>query len=188
MREFNNKTEQDFLRQLISIQNHRIDINLGDYLAECILKTDRAIRIDNGEVALIFNRDTCDGETFIKDLAGFVSLIEVLKKNDLIFIHVNPEVLKNRETDLPLDCGLVIAGSSFLLKNDENYEYFKIPTTLSEYVLEYINQFVFIRHELIEYVNNKFCTSEQLRYTKTILWTKIAAVIAFGGLIIALFR
>ena len=188
MKEFNSQIEQRYLKKMVSELNHDSELNLGTYLSVCILETDRAIRIDNNEVVFIFNKNIYNGKDFMNDLSGLVSFIEVLKKNDLIFVHANPEILRKSEATLPENQGLTKDKlfQEKLNKFPENYGYWKIPTNLSEYVLEYIYQFVFIRPELIEYVNKKFRTPEQIRFRKTILWAWITAFIAFLGLLIAL--
>lgn len=174
--------------------NRDSNLNVGEFVAHCILSKDRAIQIGENEINFVLNvNDDSPGE-FTKDLAGLISLVEVLKKDELLFIHSNPEILQKRSKEVLLD-----HPKSLCLTNDDhiqekidnalpgNYRTWTLPTTLAGYIPEYVNQFCYVRPELIEYIDNGFYTPEQLRFKKTLFWTRAAAIVSFIGLLIALF-
>ncbi len=201
MKEFNNKTEREFLKVLLKM-DEKIEVNLGDFLSECILKNDRLIQFDDKKITLIFNFQNENELTFVKDLSIVISLIEILKDEKLIFTHINPQILENklnksateqipkhikekgwvRYTALTNDKEI----QNKIQKNSANYGKWELPTTLSSYILEYIDQFCYVRPELTEYINNGFNTSEQIRFRKTLFWTRIATIFSFIGLLIAI--
>jgi len=201
MREFNNKTEREFL-MILNKMNENIEVNLGTYLSQCILNNDRLIQLDNKKISLIFNIKNENELTFIKDLSTVISLIELLKDEKLIFTHINPEILNNRlnqSATEPIPDHIKDKGwvGVTAMTNDENiqnkiqqnsshYGKWDLPTTLSNYILEYVDQFCYIRPELTDYINNEFNTPEQLRFKKTLFWTRIATLISFIGLLIAI--
>lgn len=201
MREFNNKTEQEFLL-ILNKMDENIEVNLGSYLGECVLKNDRLIQVDNKKISLIFNIKKENELNFIKDLSIIISLIEILKDEKLIFTHINPEILNNKlhqsaTEPIPEDIknkgwvGVTALTNDDniqdkIQKNSTNYGKWDLPTTLSNYILEYIDEFCYVRPELTEYINNDFNTPEQLRFRKTLLWTRIATLISFLGLLIAI--
>jgi hypothetical protein len=201
MREFNNKTEREFL-MILNKMNEKVEINLGSYLAESILSNDRLIQLDNKKISLIFNIKNESELTFIKDLSIIISLIEILKDDKLIFTHINPQILNNtlnQSATKPIPDNIKDKDwvGVTALTNDKNiqnkiqqnsshYGKWDLPTTLSNYILEYVDQFCYVRPELTEYISNNFNTPEQLRFKKTLLWTQIATLISFIGLLIAL--
>lgn len=201
MREFNNKTEREFLK-ILNKMDEKIEVNLGTYLSQCILNNNRLIQLDNKKISLIFNIKNESELTFIKDLSIIISLIELLKDEKLIFTHINPEILNNRlnkSATEPVPEHIKEKGwvGVTALTNDENiqnkiqqnssdYGKWDLPTTLSNYILEYVDQFCYVRPELTDYINNEFNTTEQLRFKKTLLWTRIATLISFFGLLIAI--
>jgi hypothetical protein len=185
MKEFNNKTEREFLKNLFNMRND-ISINFGEYLSSCVLKKDRAIRVDTDDANLIFNKREGDGKEFINDVQIIVSLIESLKEDKLIFTHSNTKILqKDKDTQK----AKALVYDKELEKNmhatPQNYAQLVLPTTLSGYIKDYIGQFCYIRPELIDYINDNFQTREQIRFGKTLFWTRFAAFIAFTGLILA---
>ncbi len=199
MREFNNPKERAYL-ELLSEMSKNPELNLGNFVAKCILNKDRAVEIRNDEI-IFFLKFTNDNEhVFINDLSGLTSLIEILKKDKLLFTHSNPRILQNKLTDISSDHSEPHNGRIALcLTNDDqfkvkilqspsDYRQWVLPTTLSIYVPEYVNQFCYVRPELIDYIDNRFRTPEQLRFIQTICWTRIAAIISFMGLLIALWR
>lgn len=201
MREFNNKIEKEFLKILIKM-DEKIEVNLGAYLGRCILNNDRLIQLDNKEISLFFNIKNESELIFTKDLSIVISLIEILKDEKLIFIHINPEILNtklNKSATEPISdqikdkelvrvIGLTNDKSiqNKIQQNSSDYGKWDLPTTLSNYILEYVNQFCYVRPELTDYVNNEFNTPEQLRFKKTLFWTRIATLISFIGLLIAI--
>ncbi|GGH48227.1 hypothetical protein IA57_04355 [Mangrovimonas yunxiaonensis] len=201
MKEFNNKTEREFLKILLRM-DEKIEVNLGTFLSKCILNNDRLIQLDNKKISLIFNFKKENELTFIKDLSIIISLIEILKDEKLIFTHINPEILNNRLTKSatePIPKHIKEKGwvgvtaltndkeiQNKIQKNSTDYGKWELPTTLSSYILEYIDQFCYVRPELTEYINNGFNTPEQIRFQKTLFWTRIATVISFVGLLIAI--
>jgi hypothetical protein len=201
MREFNNKIEREFL-EILNEMDKNIEVNLSSYLSQCILKNDRLIQLDDKKVTLIYNIKKESELSFIKDLSIVISLIEVLKDERLIFTHINPEILNstlNKYATQPTPDHIKNKGWEGVtgLTNDKNLEskiqqnsssYGKcvLPTTLSNYIIEYVDQFCYVRPELTEYIKNKFNTPEQLRFKTTLFWTQIATIIAFIGLLIAI--
>ncbi|WP_340077388.1 hypothetical protein [Leptobacterium sp. I13] len=189
MKEFNSKIERDFLKILSKIDK-KSEVNLATYLSECILKNDRLIDIGNEKISLIFNTKKENVLTFMKDLTIIISLIEILKDEKIIFTHTNPRILKltteptqkqNRINPLTNDKNI-----QNKIQNSTDYGKWELPTTLSGYIFEYINEFCYVRPELTEYINNDFSTPEQIRFKKTLLWTRIATLISFVGLLIAI--
>jgi len=201
MKEFNNKTEREFLRVLLKM-DEKIEVNLGDYLSQCVLNNDRLIQLDNKKIVLFFNIKKETELTFVKDLSAIISLIEILKDEKLIFTHINPEILNNKLNTSKTEPTpkqitekggvevLAITNDKYiqekLLRNLTAYGKWELPTTLSGYILEYIDQFCYVRPELTEYINNNFSTPEQIRFKTTLLWTRIATFFAFLGLLIAI--
>ncbi|PKL03350.1 MAG: hypothetical protein CVV55_00335, partial [Synergistetes bacterium HGW-Synergistetes-2] len=89
--------EPDDLVRIICLKmDEKIEVNLGDFLSECILKNDRLIQFDDKKITLIFNFQNENELTFVKDLSIVISLIEILKDEKLIFTHINPQILENK--------------------------------------------------------------------------------------------
>jgi len=201
MKEFNSETERKYLRILLKM-NENIELNLGSFLSFCILENDRIIQLDERKVTLVLNIKNENERIFMNDLSIIVSLIETLKDEKLIFTHNNPEILKrtlSKKSDKPLPYHLkkqgvnVAAGltndkdfQTKIFKNSSHYGKWELPTTLANYILEYVDTFCYVRPELVEYIENDFKTPEQLRFSKTLFYTQIASIIAFVGLIIAI--
>lgn len=201
MKEFNNKKEREFLKVLLKM-DEKIEVNLGTFLSECILNNDRLIQLDDKKISLIFNFKKENELTFVKDLSIIISLIEILKDEKLIFTHINPEILNNRlnkSATEPIPKHIKEKGwvgvtaltndkeiQNKIQRNSKDYGKWELPTTLSSYILEYIDQFCYVRPELTEYINNGFNTSEQIRFKKTLFLTRIATFISFIGLLIAI--
>jgi hypothetical protein len=197
MREFNSNTDREYL-EILNEMNKKIEISLDQFLGECILKKERAIKLDNKKVTLLFNMEEDNELSFVKDLSIVISLIEVLRNDKLIFTHINPTTLtralnehENKNKDTPDHTrGAIITQDkeiqSKLDKNSSNYGLWELPTTLSNYILEYVGEFFYVRPELTEYINNKFNTAEQLRFKTTLKWTYVATAIALAGLLIAI--
>ena len=200
MKEFNSEIERNYLRILLEMNNN-IELNLGSFLSLCILQNDRIIQLDKGKVTLVLNIKEENERIFMKDLSIVVSLIETLKDEKLIFTHTNPEILLrtlNKRTEKPLPDHLkkqginVAAGltnddnfQTKIFKNPSHYGKWELPTTLANYILEYVDTFCYVRPELVEYIENDFNTPEQLRFSQTLFWTRIASIIAFIGLLVA---
>lgn len=201
MREFNNKTEQNFLL-ILNKMDEKIEVNLGDYLGQCILNNDRFIQLENRKITLIFNIKNENELNFVKDLSIIISLIEILKNEKSIFTHTNPKILNSRLNESSVESlqqkinseGSIKANgltndSNFqnkIIKNPTNYGRWELPTTLSNYILNYVDEFCYVRPELTEYIKNDFNTAEQLRFKKTLRLTQIATFFSFLGLLIAI--
>ena len=195
MIEFNNTKEKKFLTILLEMSKE-IEINLGTFLALCILNKDRIVEIKTGNVNLIFNVKIESELDFVNELCEIISLIETLKDEKLIFVHTNPEILKrtlaNKNYSNPIEGFEKVNAltndkliNEKIATNSTHYGKWELPTNLSEFLLKYVNEFCFLRPELSEYIINNFRTSEQIRFQKNLLWTQIAAVISFIGLLIA---
>jgi hypothetical protein len=191
MREFTNLTERSYLKSLSKMSKQQPNLNLGDFFSQCILKEDRLIMIHENEVILLFRCGIDAEKEFVKDIAGLISMIEILKEDKLLFLHENPDIL---QIALHKNCGNIVSS----LTNDKrmqekvyqspaNYGQMKLPTTLAKYIPNYVGQFCYVRPELVEYIDNEFCWTEEVRFKKTLFWTRGAAIIAFMGLLIALF-
>lgn len=201
MKEFNNTIERGFLK-ILNKMDEKIEVNLGDYLSQCILNNDRLIQLDNKKITLVFNFKNENELNFVKDLSIIISLIELLKDEKLIFTHINPEILNNKlnkTVSTPTPKHIKEKGwvgvtaltndktiQNKIQRNSSDYGMWELPTTLSDYILEYVDQFCYLRPELTDYINNKFNTPEQLRFKKTLLWTRIATLISFIGLLAAI--
>lgn len=201
MKEFNSEIERNFLKILLKM-NKNIELNLGTFLSLCVLENDRIIKLDKGKVTLVLNIKNENERIFMSDLSVIVSLIETLKDEKLIFTHSNPEILNrtlSKRGEKPLSDKMkkdgvnVAAGltndkdfQKKVFKNPGHYGEWVLPTTLANYILEYIDTFCYVRPELVEYIENDFKTPEQLRFSKTLFWTQVASVIAFIGLIVAI--
>lgn len=196
MIEFNNSKEKKYLTILLEMSK-QIEVNLGTFLALCILNNDRVVEIKTGNINLIFNIKNESELIFLNELCEIISLIETLKDEKLISVHTNPEILKKtlQNTNFPnLTEGFEKVNAltndklitDKISKNSNDYGKWELPTNLSEFVLKYVNEFCFIRPELSEYINSNFKTTEQIRFQNNLFWTQIAAVISFIGLLIAI--
>ena len=192
MTEFKNKTDQVFLKKLSNLSKN-IEINLGTFLAECVLNNQRAINLYENRVEFFLNINEDSPEKFVNDVSIIVSLIETLKKENLIFTHANPKILKGKITSKSNnpDEYLALTNDKNLqekfLNNPTHYGKWELPTNLSNYILNYIDEFCFVRPELNDYVSNNFISYEEKRFKTTLFWTYIATIIAFLGLLIAIF-
>jgi hypothetical protein len=192
MTEFKNKTDQDYLKKLSNLSKNT-ELNLGTFLAECILNDQRAINLYENKVEFFLNINEDSPENFVNDVSIIVSLIETLKKENLIFSHTNPKILKDKITSKsnnPDEYLALTNDKNLKMKFDNNPTHFakwELPTTLSSYILNYVDEFCFVRPELSDYINNNFISYEEKRFKTTLFWTYIATGIAFLGLLIALF-
>lgn len=193
MKEFNSKVDKKYLQILYGMSEDP-ELNLGTFLSDCIANNERYIKLNSREVTLLFNPKSDSEKKFTNDLATIISLIELLKKDGLIFVHVNPKILDNalsktQDNNQPVEGRGLTSDKLFqerIRQSPENYRGWILPTTLSGYILKYVNQFCYVRPELIDYIRNGFKTPEQLRFEKTIFWTRVTAFLAFVGLLIAL--
>jgi hypothetical protein len=195
MKEFNNKQEREYLT-ILNEMSKMIEVNLGSFLAKCVLKEDRIVQIDSKKTNLIFNLKKENATNFVKDLSIIVSLIETLRNEGLIFIHTNPAI-RNRYVNTDKENSSIERGTKITgLTDDKNlqpkidanpstYGKWELPTTLADYLMKYVDEFCYVRPELIDYVNNNFRTSEQARFKTTLGWTQLATLLAFVGLVIA---
>ncbi|WP_405250381.1 hypothetical protein [Dokdonia sp. Asnod3-C12] len=191
MTDFNNKIDQDFLNVLLNLSTNT-EVNLGTFVSNCILKEERAINIYENKVELYLNIEKEKLENFINDLSIVVSLIETLKKDNLIFTHNNPEILKqtistkskNPDIYSALTCDNELEEK--YRKNPDVYRKWELPTTLGNYILTYVDEFCYVRPELKEYINNGFISQTKLRFITTLRWTYVAIIIAFLGLLVAI--
>jgi len=174
------------------------EVNLGSFLAKCVLKEDRSVQFDSGKTNLIFNRKKENVTNFVKDLSIIVSLIETLRNEGLIFIHTNPAIRNmygnNKKGNTATGSGTKVAGAltddknlqSKIDANPSTYGEWELPTTMADYLIKYVDEFCYVRPELTDYVNNNFLTTEQARFKTILGWTRLATFLAFIGLVIAI--
>lgn len=177
------QSDKQILRTIVDASIERSFIT--DCMVNSIMK-DRAIILYPGrdELQLVVEKGD-NTDVFINDLLNFVSIIEYLKSHNLVFIHQNIDLKPNRSEVL---CIQGINGlQEKLNSNEDQFQYTRI-NTVYQYVVDYFNSCIYARQELKEYVSQDFKNSEQLHFEKTILWTRITAVISLLGLIIALLK
>lgn len=177
------------LEKLITLTNDKS--NLADFMTTCIL-FNRAIILDSelNELMLV-TKSQNDLQAFIDDLLNFISQIEYLRKNNLIFVHKNPELSIQTSNMLPSNNSKKFTLSGIknlqeLISNNSPELYYATLNTIFYYMDEYISSFIYVRLELRKFVENGFKSKEDLRFEKTICLTRFAVIISFLGLIIAI--
>ncbi|MDR2549921.1 MAG: hypothetical protein LBD10_06970 [Desulfobulbus sp.] len=188
MKEFYNKKEREFLIRLLNMNNN-VSVNLGEYMSSCVLKRDRAARVETEYVTIVFNIKNENEYIIVNDIQIIVSLIESLKNDNLIFIHSNNKILEINIAQRGEKSIILTSDKGFQAKiyaNSDNYRHLPLSTTISEYIKDYVGQFCYIRPELIDYIGNNFQTPDQVRFRKTLFWTRLTAFFAFIGLLAAI--
>jgi hypothetical protein len=152
MRNFS-EFEKKIINKLIAIDP--IDSNAGTFIADTILEN-RGIKIEEQELIISLWYLKTDKKA-ISEFFELISLLNYLEKNDLIFIHSNPE--------------RPIGTRDFLTKNiDQHYldsrkddlVSMPIPTDIFERIVRYLRSYLICGTEIKVLVTNKFKTQEQI--------------------------
>jgi hypothetical protein len=186
---FVNERDKILLENLINLPVENSCI--ADYMAICILNNRAIIIYPEDNKLQLVTENKSDNKVFIDDLLNFISLIEYLRRNNLIFIHKNPEIHIQPTIVLPdgnLKKSVLNKIDNFERRVAENMNqfHFTFINTIFGYINEYISSFIYVRSELKDYVKNNFSSIEDRRFRKTIFWTRLAAGISFLGLITAI--
>jgi hypothetical protein len=184
MREFNSKKDRKFLRKLFKVSRNP-EINLLNYISDCILYSNRLIKFKGNSVYLVLLDNPKEQESFVLNLMAISSLINILIKEDLIFVHENRGLTQNILNSTN-ETGISSDDDIYKKINQMIFREWEIPTDLSETLISFANKYIYVRPELREYIKNNFKTNEQLRHDQVLFWTRIAAIASIIGLFIAL--
>mgnify|MGYP006176710857 FL=1 len=138
MRKFSD-FEKTALKKITLINPERS--NIGDFIADIILK-DRGIEVDdvNKTISLWYLKTDKDAITEFFEL---VSLLTYLEKNDLIFIHSNPE--KSSSTTGLLTKNI---NQDYLNTYKDSLGRLPIPTDIFDKIIRYIRSYVICGTEI----------------------------------------
>lgn len=186
MIEINNEKDRKIIRKIVSIGLN--NSNLLDLLCICLLEN-RAIILDSNKksIELITERDK-DIDIFAQEVVDFISLIEILKDNGLIFIISNDKM--KDKLDNHAGYGSDGKRSVHISSCDPNFEeriksdplQFAHGQIDSAYyfIEDYYKSYIVVRSTLRDYVNNDFKTPEQIRFGKQQMITLISVGVAFA--------
>lgn len=171
-------SERTILKRLLSFENQ----NLGEFFKDYLLY-DRAIQLDEEKLIYLYRGKDL---TPVYQLLEFVSLLDYLEQNRLVFIHTgNSPIIGNIITK-----NLQFSSDKKFLVNENGASFeltrFDIPTNLTDVIRKYSNTFFYVGGELKTLIVNNFETDEskQLRESiKQTKYSKYAFYIAFFALV-----
>lgn len=162
-----NEKEKEIIRNIVSMKTN--NINIGNiFVKEFFEGTTRFLGIDRIEKVL-----KCDAldKDLPNDLTMFVSLIEYLKENNFIFCHK----LKKESEGNFLSTNITIVSERFIdLRTGKEYKPIptSIPTSLYDSFTDLLDCFVYLKHSLIDLVDNGFISPEERLFKEEMLLSK----------------
>ncbi|HQA92428.1 MAG TPA: hypothetical protein PL115_02025 [Bacteroidales bacterium] len=147
--------EKKIIRQITAIIPE--NSNIGDFIVNTIL-LDRAIEVRNKTIIFLHLKNDVSA---ISEFLELISLLNYLEKNDLIFIHSNPEI--SIETDFVLKNNI---NQQFINERVDDLKKVYFSTNVLEIIIRYVKSFLICGTELKALVKNDFKSQEQIAHEK----------------------
>lgn len=160
--------EQEIINKIVNSDIN--NCNMLDIFHDCVVNKGRAIvLLPQTQELKLFCEQELDIKIFIQDITDFISVVDLLRKNELVFILDN-----STQIQLPQQKNTAGHTNTSALCNIDKFQDrvfvdpipFKVENVkpLYPYLKEYFESFIISRSELKELVFNNFRTHEQIRF------------------------